>query len=364
MPDADTMVRLHLSESPFSASPSAVAAATAALERVNRYPAPQRESLVEALAEHWGVRENQIAVANGSDELVLATALSLGELSHPGLVTAGTFPGYREALERIGRGAVALPLRYADIGVEAFADRLLHHGIGYVCNPHNPSGTALSRDTFGTLVSAAHAGQVPLVFDEAYQEFSDPGLPQTRDFLDRGAPVLALRTFSKAYGLAALRIGYAIGRADLIAEVRRTLNVLPFSVNRVAQAAALAALADQRFLSEIRDGTAERRKWFCAELERRGYRYLSSVTNFVAVQVVASAEAQNALAKDYGILVRDTGIFGFPGHLRVSLGTENELRTFLDALDQLTADQGASNGSWSDIIGPGGTTRGAQRGVG
>ncbi len=337
VPDADTMVRLHLSESPLGASPAAVAAATGALERVNRYPAPQRENLVKALAAHWDVSEDQIAVANGSDELVLATALTLGDLSRPGLVTAGTFPGYPEVLERIGRGAVALPLRDAVIDIEAFADELPGCGIGYVCNPHNPSGTALPREAFDTLIAAARAGDVPLVFDEAYQEFSDPGLPQTRDFLDRNAPVVALRTFSKAYGLAALRIGYAVGRADLIADVRRTLNVLPFSVNRVAQAAALAALADQRFLGETREGTAQRRQWFYAELERRGYRYLPSETNFVAVRVEASAAAQDALARDHGILVRDTGMFGFPGHLRVSLGTQDELRQFLDALDRLTA---------------------------
>ncbi|MEU6863880.1 histidinol-phosphate transaminase [Streptomyces sp. NPDC046876] len=337
VPDADTMVRLHLSESPYGASPAAVAAATKALERVHRYPAPQRETLVAALAAHWGVAEDQIAVANGSDELVLATALSLGDPSRPGLVSEGTFPGYPEVLERIGRGAVARPLRDGAVDVADFADRLPEHGIGYVCNPHNPSGTALAREDFARLVAAADAGGVPLVFDEAYQEFGDPGLPQTRDFLDRGAPVLALRTFSKAYGLAALRIGYAVGRADLIAEVRRTLNVLPFSVNRVAQAGALAALADQGFLRRIRESTAQRRHWFHAELERRGYRYVPSETNFVAVRVEDSATAQDVLAKEHGILVRDTGMFGFPGHLRVSLGTERELKRFLDALDRLTA---------------------------
>ncbi|MFD0265297.1 pyridoxal phosphate-dependent aminotransferase [Streptomyces sp. NPDC127106] len=337
VPDADSMVRLHLSESPYGASPAAVAAATAALERVSRYPSPQRDALVTALAAHWGVSEEQIAVANGSDELVLATALTLGDLTRPGLVTAGTFPGYREALERIGRGAVARPLRDGAIDIGDFAAALPEHGIGYVCNPHNPSGTALAQEDFAALVAAARSSGVPLVFDEAYQEFGDPGLPQTRDFLDGDAPVLALRTFSKAYGLAALRIGYAVGPADLIAEVRRTLTVLPFSVNRVAQAAALAALADQPFLDGIRKGAAERREWFYAELERRGYRYVPSETNFVAVRVEASGEAQDTLAKEHGILVRDTGMFGYPGHLRVSLGTEDELRTFLGALDRISA---------------------------
>ncbi|MFK0259029.1 pyridoxal phosphate-dependent aminotransferase [Streptomyces sp. NPDC090445] len=336
VPDADSMVRLHLSESPYGASPAAVAAAAGALERVSRYPSPQRDALVTALAAHWGVSEDRIAVANGSDELVLATALTLGDPARPGLVTAGTFPGYREALDRIGRGAVARPLRDGLIDIGDFAEALPEHGIGYVCNPHNPSGTALAKDDFAALVDAARTSGVPLVFDEAYQEFADPGLPRTRDFLDGDAPVLALRTFSKAYGLAALRIGYAVGPADLIAEVRRTLTVLPFSVNRVAQAAALAALADQPFLDGIRKGAAERRAWFYAELERRGHRYVPSETNFVAVRVDASGQAQDTLAKEHGILVRDTGIFGYPGHLRVSLGTEDELRTFLDALDRIT----------------------------
>ncbi|MFI5932104.1 pyridoxal phosphate-dependent aminotransferase [Actinoplanes sp. NPDC051494] len=340
VPDADTLVRLHLSESPYGASPAAVAAATTALERVNRYPAPERESLVAALARHWDVAPDQIAVANGSDELVLATALSLGDLTRPGLVTAGTFPGYRAVLERIDRGAVELPLAGATTDATAFANELPGHGIGYVCNPHNPAGTALTRDGLAALITAAHAGEVPLIVDEAYQEFSDPRLPQTRDFLDRGAPVVALRTFSKAYGLAALRIGYAVGRADLIAEIRRTLSVLPFSVNRVAQAAAVAALADQEFLGTVRAAGAQRRRWFCAELDRRGYRYVPSLTNFVAVEVDDAGGLQDTLAARYGILVRNTAMFGFPGHLRVSLGTEAELLRFLDALDRLTR--------WSD----------------
>nr|WP_240969016.1 histidinol-phosphate transaminase [Streptomyces sp. HNM0575] len=307
------------------------------MDRINRYPAPDREGLVQALARHWELLEEQIAVANGSDELVLATALTLGDPDRPGLVTAGTFPGYLAALERIGRGAVEIPLAGAGVDAAAFAERLPGYGIGYVCNPHNPCGTALPGPALEQLVSAARAGGTPLVFDEAYHEFGPPAQPQAREQLRDGTPVLALRTFSKAYGLAALRIGYALGPAELIAEVRRTLSVLPFSVNRAAQAAALAALADQEFLGRVRQDCEQRRRWFCAELARRGHRYLPSVTNFVAVEVAASGEAQDLLAREHGILVRDTGMFGFPGHLRVSLGSVDELREFLGALDKITA---------------------------
>ncbi|MFI8993289.1 pyridoxal phosphate-dependent aminotransferase [Streptomyces sp. NPDC053542] len=337
VPSGDSLVRLHLSESPFGASPAAVAAVTGELDRINRYPAPEREELVQRLSRHWEVPEEQIAVANGSDELVLATALTLGDLDRPGLVTAGTFPGYPAALERIGRGAVQVPLDGARIDPVAFAERLPECGIGYVCNPHNPCGTTLPAPALDTLVAAARDSGTPLVFDEAYHEFGPPGQPQARSQLRDGTPVLALRTFSKAYGLAALRIGYALGPAELIAEVRRTLAVLPFSVNRAAQAAAVAALGDQEFLGRVRQDSEERRRWFCAELDRRGYRYLPSVTNFVTVAVPDSGTAQSVLAKEHGILVRDTGLFGFPAHLRVSLGTQEELLTFLDALDRITA---------------------------
>ncbi|WP_031469453.1 pyridoxal phosphate-dependent aminotransferase [Sciscionella sediminilitoris] len=333
VPNADALVRLHLSESPFGASPAAVHAASTELTRVHRYPAPERETLAEALAAHWNVAEDQVVVANGSDELVLATALTLGARTRPGLVTAGTFPGYASALERIGRGAVAVPLEGSAVDVGALAERLGEHGICYVCHPHNPSGTALGRHDFARLVAHARASDTPLVVDEAYHEFAAPDLPKVRDFLDSDAPVLALRTFSKAYGLAALRIGYAIGRADLIGEVRRTLRVLPFSVNRVGQAAALAALADQEFLGTVRKANERRRAWFGAELDRRGYPYLGSVTNFLAIRVPDSALLQRVLAREHGILVRDTGIFGFPGHLRVSLGAEHELDAFFEALE-------------------------------
>ncbi|MGW1173638.1 pyridoxal phosphate-dependent aminotransferase [Kitasatospora sp. NPDC002543] len=337
VPSADSLVRLHLSESPFGTSPAAVAAVTGELERINRYPSPEREGLVRRLSEHWEVAPEQIAVANGSDELVLATALTLGDRDRPGLVSAGTFPGYPAALERIGRGVVRVPLDGPRVDPAAFAERLPECGIGYVCNPHNPCGTTLPGPELEALAAAARDSGTPLVFDEAYHEFGPADQPQARSLLRDGTPVLALRTFSKAYGLAALRIGYALGPAELIAEVRRTLTVLPFSVNRAAQAAAVAALADREFLDRVRRETARRRGWFCAELDRRGYRWLPSVTNFVAVAVADSGKAQDALARDHGILVRDTGVFGFPGHLRVSLGTEEELLAFLDALDHITA---------------------------
>lgn len=335
VPGADDLVRLHLSESPYGTSPRVAQAAHAEFGRLHRYPDPERETLVIALARHWGLFRDQVVVANGSDELVLACALALGARSRRGLVTSGTFPGYRACLDRVGRLGTAVPLDGTSMDVEAFTARLPEHGVGYVCNPHNPSGAALCRKQMDVLVDTAERSGVPLVFDEAYMEFTEPGTPQVHDYMERNPPVIALRTFSKAYGLAALRVGYAFGPAELIAELRETLRVLPFSVNRIAQVAAASALADQTFLQEVRRANRVQRVWLAEELARRGRGCLPSVTNFVAVEARQPALAQDRLATEYGILVRDVGLFGFPGYLRVSVGTRDELCQLLDALEKV-----------------------------
>ncbi|MFD9322964.1 pyridoxal phosphate-dependent aminotransferase [Streptomyces sp. NPDC060053] len=322
-------VRLHLSESPYGPSPHALAAAHRAVDDTGTYPDPARAAPGQAVAELLGVRPDQVAVANGSDELVLLTALCLGDRQRLGITTAGTFPGYRICLENVGRGCREVPMD----GVDALADAFDGAGVAYVCNPHNPTGGALDRAAFDLLVERATATGTPLVVDEAYLDFAPPGTPQVLDYLGTGAPVLALRTFSKAHGLAGLRIGYAVGRADLVGRLREVQGSMPFSVNRAAQAAAVAALADHGHLERVRRGNALARERFRAELAVRGRGALPSVTNFLAVPVPDSARAERLLEHDHGILVRDAGRFGLDGYLRISVGGATDLERLLDALD-------------------------------
>lgn len=336
----DGLIRLHMSESPYGASALAVAAARSALDKVSLYPDPGRRQLIADIATSYGVAVEQVAVGNGSDELVLLSSLAVGDVSRPGVVTAGTFPGYRTCLEQAHRGSLSVPLDGALMDVPAYIAAMSQGGIAYVCNPHNPGGGTLPRAQLDSLVRAAEKTAVPLVVDEAYLEFAPLDTPQVRDYLADEAPVLTLRTFSKAYGLASLRIGYAVGSASLIAQLRSAQEAIPFSANRMAQAAAAAALADHDFIDSVRATNAECREWFTGELARRGGRYLPSVTNFVAVAVTDPAEAERWLAKKHGILVRDAGRFGFPGYLRISLGRREDLLRCLDALQELEARQG------------------------
>ncbi|MER5887842.1 histidinol-phosphate transaminase [Streptomyces sp. NPDC001941] len=324
--------RLHLSENPYGPSPRALRAAQEALDPAV-YPDPARSAPLAAIADRLGVAEDQVAVANGSDELVLLTALSLGDRTRPGATTAGTFPGYRVCLETAGRGCEEVPLDGAHTDVRAVCAAMERAGVVYLCHPHNPTGAALDREQLDLLVERAAVTGTPLVVDEAYAEFAPAGTPQLRDYLGSGAPLLSLRTFSKAYGLASLRVGYAVGSAELVARVRAAQGAVPFSVNSAGQAAAVAALADREHLDEVRRQNALRRAWFRTELTVRGRRSLPSTTNFVAVPVTDSAHAEALLARDHDILVRDAGRFGFTGHLRVSLGPVEDLIRLLDALD-------------------------------
>ena len=325
--------RLHLSESALGASPLAARAAAESLAAISVYPDPVRTELTAAIAAAEGVHEDQVAVANGSDELVLLSSFALGRTDRPGLTTAGTFPGYRVCLEAVGRGCTQIPLLGTGTDVAAFAEALPDAGVAYLCNPHNPTGGVLTGAQLDLLVARSGESGVPLVVDEAYREFADPGTPSLATRLTGDAPVLALRTFSKAYGLASLRIGYAIGATAQIAALRAVQGTMPFSANRAGQAAALAALADQDHLVRVREQNALTRDWFCAALSARGRDFLPSATNFVTVVVPDSADAERRLAEEHAILTRDAGRFGLPGHLRVSLGAREDLDRLLDALD-------------------------------
>jgi histidinol-phosphate aminotransferase len=325
-----SVARLHLSESVYGVSPVAMRAYLDHASLLSVYPDPRRDDVTAAVAHHLDLPREAVLVANGSDELVLLSALALGSRERPGVTTAGTFPGYQVCLEEVGRGATVVPAPEGRLDLPAFTAALATGGIGYICNPHNPSGRALSADELAEVVAAARATGTPVVVDEAYLDFAPVGTPSIRDHLDDG-PVLGLRTFSKAWGLAALRIGYLFGDPSLLTEVRRAQGTMPFSSNAVAQAVVLAALDDAGFVDGVRRRNRERIAWFEARLDDAGLGHLPTTTNFVAVRVTDSAAAESALA-ERGILTRNAGVFGMPGYLRVSMGEEEELDRLVDGL--------------------------------
>ncbi|MHC5908352.1 pyridoxal phosphate-dependent aminotransferase [Streptomyces sp. S6] len=328
-----TPLLLHRSENAWGASPRAVEAARAELLRVNRYPDPHHTALIDALARHHRTTTDRVVVGNGLDEVVLMLALALRDTGRA-VLTEATFQGYAKSLDAVGLDAVVTPLTGHRVDPGALiAEMRKGPALVFVCNPHNPTGSVLDAEAVHDLCDAARAGGSHLVFDEAYAEFTDDTFTSALPWARENGNVSVLRTFSKAYGLASLRVGALVGDPALVARTAAVQDAMPFHVNRVAHAAARAALADQAFLEQTRIRTATARTALCACLDRLGITHLPSQTNFVTFHLPHTApEITRRLLAD-GTHVRDATDLGMPGWIRVSVGTPAEVLTFARRLE-------------------------------
>lgn len=338
------MVRLHCNENPYGPPPGVIAAVTKELEgRCTAYPDSNASVLRARLAARFGVTDDMVAVGNGADELVLLTTLALVSAGDVVVTTESTFPGY--ATSAAVAGATVRTVGLADFRIPA-AELQAALGDGarvvFVCNPHNPTGSVLSPAAVEDILTAAEQAGVVPVFDEAYMEFAGDGHERALDAVREGRRLIVLRTFSKAWGLASLRAAYALGPAELIAELQRARQALPFNMNRLAQQAAVAALDSRDHLDEVRERTAQARERLCQGLAGLGVSFVPSVTNFVMVKTPGpSDEFAGRLAEEHGILVRDLTLFGLPGYVRVTVATPEAMDRFCAAVATLLAGPGA-----------------------
>ncbi|MFE3661170.1 pyridoxal phosphate-dependent aminotransferase [Streptomyces sp. NPDC059165] len=336
--EGDAMLRLHAGENPYGASPGVLSVLAAELGSVHHYPDRPDADLLAALVQHHDVAPERIALGNGIDEVILLLALALADEGQPTVITGGTFLSYAESLRAARRPFVACPLDGYRQPVDEVAGHLRRGApLAFVCNPHNPTGGLLDLTELSVLQDAAAEGGGVLVVDEAYAEYAGQGFTSAMSLAAEGSGVAVLRTFSKAYGLAGLRIGYLIADPTVTAAVERARGALPYSVNRLAQHAAVAALADQRYMREAVAAVAETRERFRAELLAMGLDSPPSHGNFVLVRLGPRAPRTAAHLRALGCLVRDTADMGLPGHLRISIGTPAQMRRALAALGKAMA---------------------------
>jgi histidinol-phosphate aminotransferase len=331
--------RLHLSENPYGPSPHAIQAATDSLRSLHRYPDPSYHDLITEIAFHYNVDPDRVMVGNGADEIILMLALVARELQRPAIISENTFQSYSMSLRAAGAPVIQHPLIDYSVPVDMFiASFAAGASIAFVCNPHNPVGGILSAESVSRLCDAARENDVIVVFDEAYAEYTEgegfrSALPAAAD-----RNVCVMRTFSKAYGLAALRIGYVIGDPAVVARLRRMQMAFPFHVNRVAQAAAIAALRDQEYLTRIREKNSAARDLLYLGLRDLGIVHFQSHTNFVLVHMPGSAShVARELRTNADLFVRDTADLGLTDHLRISVGRPDEMNAFASELAQIMA---------------------------
>jgi histidinol-phosphate aminotransferase len=309
---------------------SARAAMAAALADLGRYPDANGFALKAALSAKFGVPADWITLGNGSNDIL---ELAAGAFLAPGrscVYAQYSFAVY--ALATQARGAQAIVVAARDFGHDLEAMLTGIRGdtrLMYVANPNNPTGTFIDAATMEGFLARVPPGVV-VVLDEAYNEYLPPeDRYDSTAWVRRFPNLLVSRTFSKAYGLAGLRVGYGVAQpalTDLLNRVRQ-----PFNVNTPAQAAALAALGDQAFLQRSYELNRAGLREFEAAFDALGLSYVPSRANFVLVKVGAAARVYQELLKR-GVIVRPVGNYGMPEWLRVSVGLPAENATFLAAL--------------------------------
>jgi histidinol-phosphate aminotransferase len=326
------LVRLSANENPLGPSPAVVEAVRREASRIHLYPDGGSTALREALGERLGVAATQIVVGNGADELLALIGWAAFDPGDEIVIPHPSFEPYTTVAELAGATLRPSPLAGYDTDLD---DMLRQVGprtkAVLVCSPHNPAGTIVRRGPLLRFLEALGDDAPLVVLDEAYRDFcDDPDYPDGVALLARFPRVLVLRTFSKIAGLAGLRVGYAVGSAEAIDRLNRVRA--PYNVNRLGQVAAVAALQDRRHWEATRATIIGERRRLQDELGRRGYAFPPSQANFLLLRVRDARAAHEALLRA-GILVRDGSAVGFPGHLRIAIGTRETNDRLLAVLD-------------------------------
>ncbi|SMC24902.1 histidinol phosphate aminotransferase apoenzyme [Desulfacinum hydrothermale DSM 13146] len=338
-------IKLASNENPLGPSPKALQAIEEKLETLHRYPDGSGYYLRNRIAEKFGVPMDGVVLGNGSNEII---ELVIRTFVQPGLeviVPNPSFLVYQLSVQCVGGSLVFVPLRDLMIDLEGILKAITEKTrLIFINNPNNPTGTVLPRKNFEAFLE-----QVPkdvlVVVDEAYIEFADPnGTFLGFDYLDRRGPwVVVTRTFSKAYGLAGLRVGYGVmdpAVADYLHRVRQ-----PFNVSTPAQAAALAALDDEAFLEKSRTLVREQLPWLYQQVQEMGLDFQPTQANFFLIRMPVEAKVVYQAMLQEGVIVRAMNSYGLPRHIRINVGTPQENERFIRTLRKVLKDLGLQQGS-------------------
>lgn len=331
LPESD-IVKLASNENPLGASPRVLAAIENVIMELARYPDGNGFTLKTALAERHGVGLEQIVLGNGSNDVLELAARAFLTPQTSAVYSQHAFAVYPLATQAVGARGIEVPAK--DFGHDPEALLAAIKGdtrILFIANPNNPTGTLLDPVQLLGLIERVPKN-VLVVLDEAYTEYlPDAMKSDSVGWLKRFSNLIVTRTFSKAYGLAGLRVVYALSSPHVADMMNRTRQ--PFNVNSLAQVAAVMAMQDDAFLDEClainRAGMVQLTDGF----KRLGLAYIPSYGNFVAVRVGNAAAINFSLLKQ-GVIVRPIANYGLPEHLRVSVGLEGENKVFLQALER------------------------------
>ncbi|MGD2096287.1 MAG: histidinol-phosphate transaminase [Desulfobacterales bacterium] len=330
-------IKLASNENPLGPSPMAVEAIRQALGDLHRYPDASGYRLTRAIAEKFQIDPASIVLGNGSDDIIALLASVLLRPSDEVILSRPSFLFYEIALRSKGAQPVWVPLRSFKTDLAAMVEKISPKTRMIFLNvPHNPAGTIIAKSEFEHFM-AQLPPEVVTVLDEAYIEFvKDADCSNSFDYLTGDKAIVGMRTFSKAYGLAGLRVGFG-AMPPVLAELLHSVRQ-PFNVNMLAQVAATAALEDAGFLQKTLELVHSERKRMYSALDDLDVPYIRSEANFFMIDVGSRGKSADDVFKNLlslGIIVRSMASYGYPQHIRVNVGRAEENSRFLEALREV-----------------------------
>ena len=329
------IIKLASNENPLGVSPKALEAMQNQLTEVNRYPNPDSYYLRKALARLYHVKINNVFTGHGSESIISTIMRTFMHDEDIALTSAGTFITFRIQVQSRGVQLVEVPLKKYHFDLSAIAGRITEKTkIIYLANPNNPTGTIFTDREFQKFMEQVPK-QVLVLLDEAYFEFAadHPDYPDSMKY--RFDNVISLRTFSKAYGLAGVRIGYGFAHENLIKNLMKIK--LPFEPSLPAQAAALAAIDDDEFLKRTVESARNGRQYFYDFFTRLGIQYIESQANFVTIVLDSEKLVDHIYTQllQRGVIIRPLKSFGMSNCIRITTGLEEENKIFSENFEQI-----------------------------
>jgi len=331
---AKRWIKLASNENLLGPSLKAVAAIRKELPNIYLYPEGPCTVLRKALAEKFGISEKMVVISNGADNLILMIANAFVNEGDEVVMADPTFSVYTNVTQIMGGKPIKVKLKDFTHDLDAMFKKVNRRTkLVFVCNPNNPTGTIVSLEAFESFLSHLPK-HVIVVLDEAYGDFVEEAFyPNGLDYIKERKQVIVLRTFSKVYGLAGLRIGYALGKEDLVDCLYQVRD--PFPVHRLAQVAAVAALKDEDHAIRSIQLIYEGKRYLYKELDKMGLSYVPSQANFVFIDFEKDSEKIFQALLGEGIIIRPGKIWGYPAFGRVTVGRMEDNQRFIKAIKKI-----------------------------
>ncbi len=327
------IVKLASNENPLGCSPK-VKEAVRKFNDYSRYPDGNAFALKNSLSERHSVSQDQITIGNGSNDILELITRAIISSQHEVMFSEHAFAVYPIVTQAVGAKAIVVPAKEwaNDLpsmqAIVTDSTRLI-----FLANPNNPTGTWFGQEEFQNFMAAIPTSVI-VVLDEAYYEYAkDKNLLDTESLLRTYPNLVVCRTFSKAYGLASLRVGYALSHVDLADLMNRVRQ--PFNVNALAMLAAETALEDEAFIQQSVELNETGMQQLCAAFDSMGLHYIASMANFITVNLQQDGMSIYEKLLRAGVIVRPVANYGMPEHLRISIGLEDENQKFIDALARI-----------------------------